>query len=74
MPEMIEAVDSCYLLFDCLALIGLAIVVYYQLVANIALFALVLTAAVSSIYRFYYLMRYKGGWCAVKSVFRFRRK
>ena len=72
MPEMIEAVDSCYLLFECLSLVALAFVVFYELVTNIALFALILTAFVSVAYRFYYLMRYMGGMDKIKNLFRRR--
>lgn len=59
MPEMIEAVDSCFLLFECLTLVALAVVIFYQLTTTIALIALLLTAAVSSLYRLYYAVRYK---------------
>ena len=70
MPEMIDAVDSCYMLFECLTLGTLAFVVFYQLATNIALFALILTAIVSVAYRLYYLMRYKGGMDKIKGLFR----
>ena len=55
MPEMVGAVDSCYMLFECLSLAGLSLVVFYALIANISLFALILTAAVSVGYKTYRL-------------------
>lgn len=58
MPEMVDAVDSCYMLFECLTLVGLAVVVFsgnIDLIANISLFALILTAAVSLGYKTYRL-------------------
>ena len=59
MPELINAVDSCFMLFECLAIATFTFVMYYNLAASIALFALILTAAVSFMYRVYYLIRYK---------------
>lgn len=70
LPEMIEAVDSCYILFECLTLVALAIVVFYQLVTSIALFALILTAGVSVLYKIYYYLRHKGGIDKIKNLFR----
>jgi hypothetical protein len=55
MPEIIDAVDSCYVLFECLSLVGLSFVVFYALIANISLFALILTAVVSVGYKTYRL-------------------
>ena len=53
MPEMINAVDSCYMLFECLALVAFTFIIFSQLVSNIALFALLLTSAVSVAYKAY---------------------
>ena len=72
MPEMIDAVDSCYRLFECLMLIGLALIMFYDLVANIALFALLLTSAVSVLYKTYYLCRYYRLGERIKNLFRRR--
>ena len=58
MPEIIEAVDSCFLLFECLSLAMLTFLVVYELASNIALFALMLTAIVSVAYKLFYLYRY----------------
>ena len=70
MPEMIDAVDSCYVLFESLTLIALSFVVFYELTTSIALFALCLTSAVSVIYKVYFLLRNKGGWDRIKNLFR----
>ena len=70
MPEMIDAVDSCYMLFECLTLGALTFVVFYQLVTNIALFALTLTAVVSVAYKVYYILRHKKGFERIKNLFR----
>ena len=70
MPEMIDAVDSCYVLFESLTLIALAFVVFYELTTSIALFALTLTAVVSVTYKVYFILRNKGGWDKIKNYFR----
>ena len=57
MPEMVDAVDACFMMFECLALIGFAIIVLYALVADIALFALMLTAIASVAYKLFYVFR-----------------
>jgi len=76
MPEMIDAVDTCYLLFECFLLISLTFVIFSQLVTNIALFALLLTSAVSVIYKLYYLVKYNDILGKIKNFFAklFRRK
>ncbi|MBO5954417.1 MAG: hypothetical protein J6Q13_00430 [Clostridia bacterium] len=58
MPEMISAVDTCYMLFECLLLVGLTFIIFSSLISNIALFALLLTAGVSVAYKLYHLVRY----------------
>ncbi len=73
MPEMIDAVDSCYMLFECLTMATLSFVVFYQLATNIALFALMLTAAVSIAYKLYFVLRHKNGIDRIRNLFR-RRK
>lgn len=71
-PEMINAVDSCYMLFECLMLIGMTFVVVNSLVTNIALFALILTSVVSIAYKVYYILKFEGGIDKIKSLFRRR--
>lgn len=70
MPEMVDAVDTCFMLFECLTLASLSFVVFYQLVTNIALFALLLTAIVSVAYKLYFLCRTYDVWGKIKSLFR----
>ncbi|MBR4998795.1 MAG: hypothetical protein IKY10_02835 [Clostridia bacterium] len=70
MPEIIDAVDSCYTLFECAILITLTFVVFYELATSIALFALVLTSVVSVLYKAYFLLRHKGGFDRIKNLFR----
>jgi len=69
-PEIIDAVDSCYVLFECLTFATLTFVVFYQLATNIALFSLVLTAAVSVAYKIYHIVRYKDVISKIKNLFR----
>ena len=54
------------------AAIGLTFVIFYDLVANIALFALLLTSAVSVLYKVYYLCRYYRVGERIKNLFRRR--
>lgn len=72
MPEMVNAVDSCNILFECLLLVALTFVAFYQLVTEIALFAIVLTSAVSVLYKLYYICKYHGVWDKIKGLFRKR--
>ncbi len=76
MPEMIDAVDTCYMLFEGLTLAGLTFVMFYGLITDIALFALVLTALVSVGYRLFYLYRQYDVTNKIKTLFArlFRRK
>ena len=76
MPEMIDAVDNCYMLFECLTLAGLTFVVFYSLITDIALFALMLTALVSVGYRLFYLYRQYDVTNKIKTFFArlFRRR
>ena len=76
MPEMIDAVDTCYMLFECFLLIALTFVIFSQLVTNIALFALLLTAGVSVAYKTYYVVKYNDIIGKTKTFFAklFRRK
>ncbi len=70
LPEMINAVDSCFILFECLLLVGLSFVVFNNLITNIALFALLLTTTVSVLYKLYYLARYYNVFDRIKNTFR----
>lgn len=76
LPEMIDAVDVCFMLFECLLLVGLSFVIFSTLVSNIALFALLLTSGVSVAYKVYYLIRNYDVITTVKTFFAklFRRR
>ena len=58
MPDFIDAVDYCYMLFVVLTLISFTFVVFHTLVARIGLFAVLLTTVVSVCYKIYYSFRY----------------
>ena len=73
MPEMIEAVDTCFMLFTCLLLVGLTFVIFHELVTTVALFTLLLTAVVSVGYKVYYAIRYIGVIGKIKNAFRRKR-
>lgn len=70
MPEFVDAVDYCYMLFECLTLVAFTFLLYYSLVTNIGLVAIILTAGVSVCYKVYYTFRYT----KVNDIFKFRRK
>ena len=58
MPEMIQAVDTCHMMFEYLVITGFALLLYYGLINDIALFAMLLTSAVSVGYKVYYLFKH----------------
>lgn len=76
MPEMVDAVDTCYMMFECLTLIGLTFVMFYNLVTDIALFALLLTAIVSVAYKIFYIFKHYNVIGGAKDLFAkiFRRR
>lgn len=59
-PDTILAVDYCYVLFEILTLIAFTFLVFSSLVTYIGLYAILLTTAVSIIYKIYYAIRYLG--------------
>lgn len=69
MPDLIDAVDSCYVLFECLTLIGLTFVLFYDLITNIGLFALLLTSIVSVAYKLFYLYKFYDVNGKIKNLF-----
>ncbi len=69
-PEMINAVDTCFMLFECLLLATLTFVLFNILLTNIALFTLILTSGVSVAYKVYHAMRYQGVWVKLRNLFR----
>ncbi len=58
MPEFVDAVDYCYTLFECLTLLAFTFLLFYPLITNIGLVAIILTAGVSFCYKVYYTFRY----------------
>ncbi len=70
MPEFIDAVDYCYMLFEILTLVAFTFLFYYSLVTNIGLVAIILTAGVSVCYKIYYTFKYT----KLNNIFKFRRK
>ena len=70
MPELIDAVDSCFMLFECLALAAFTFVIFNQLLSNIALFALLLTSAVSVAYKTFFVIKYYDVIGKLKELFR----
>lgn len=69
LPDMIDAVDVCYMLFEMLLLVGLSFVTFSQLVTNIALTALILTSLVSVAYKLYYAIKYNNLLGKIKNLF-----
>lgn len=70
MVDMIEAVDFCHVLFEVFAIVGFAIITFYDLIANIGIFAMLLTAVVSIAYKIYYVFKHVG----IKNVIKKRKK
>ena len=58
MPDTIDAVDFCYMLFEILLILTLSIIDFYSLASNVAIFAVIITAVVSIAYKVYFLIRY----------------
>ena len=56
--DTIEAVDYCYTIFECLALVAFTFLIFFALISNIALFAIVLTSTVAVVYKIYYTLKY----------------
>lgn len=62
MPEMIDAIDYCNMLFEMLTLFAFIFVVSYSMIATIAMIAIILTGVVSIVYKLYYMVRYYDIW------------
>ena len=58
MPELIEAIDYCFVLFEILTLLAFSFAFYYIAMTNIGIFAIILTTAVSVAYKTYFLVKY----------------
>ncbi len=59
MPEIVEAIDYCFMMFECLTLVAFCFAFYNEMMANIGLFALILSAGVSFAYKVYHAIKYK---------------
>lgn len=57
LPEFVQAVDFCYMLFECIAIACFVLVAYYNIASLIAIFALILTTVVSAGYKIYNIVR-----------------
>lgn len=68
-PEMLEAVDTCFMLFECLLLIALTFIIFNDLLTTISLFTLLLTSAVSVAYKIFYWLKYEEGIKKIKNFF-----
>ena len=58
MPDYVDAIDYCYMLFESLTLIAFIVVLYDSTFLTIASYALLITALVSVIYKVYFAFRY----------------
>lgn len=56
--ETIRAVDSCFVIFECMTLACMIFLVFYAFTTNIGLFALILTGTLSIVYKVYYVFKY----------------
>lgn len=70
--DTIQAVDYCYVLFECITLIGLAIMSFFSIVTTIGLFAVLLTSVVSVAYKIFYIFKYTDFATRFKSLFKRR--
>lgn len=68
--DTIQAVDYCYTLFECLTLIGLAILCFFEMLTTIGLFAILLTSVVSVSYKIFYICKYTDFIANLKALFR----
>lgn len=68
--DTIEAVDYCYVIFECLAILAFTFTMFYNLVTNIALFAILLTAVVSVSYKVFYTFKYTNFVLTLKNLFK----
>ena len=74
MPELIDAVDACFAIFEFLALvafilISLVVVEFTSVVLNISMFALLLTSAVSVLYKLFYVFKTNDVWGKIRNFF-----
>ena len=70
MGETIEAVDFCIIIFELLTLVAFAIMNIVDQITTISLWTIVLSGAVSVIYKIYYGFRYDSWGAKIKGIFR----
>ncbi|MFQ6752415.1 MAG: hypothetical protein ACLRFL_02475 [Clostridia bacterium] len=68
--DTVRAVDSCYMIFECLTLASLIFAIFYSMTTNIGLFAILLTSVVSVGYKLYYIFKYTDVVGKIKSIFK----
>lgn len=66
----IQAMDSCYVIFDFFLLMALMFVYFYNPIASIALFAIVLTSVASLASKIWYVLKYTNLGNKIKSIFK----
>lgn len=69
MPDMINAVDLCYTMFECTALLTFAFARMSTLISNLGMFTLIITSAVSVVYKIYFAFKYTDLWNNIKKFF-----
>lgn len=69
MPEMIEAVDFCYTIFECILLLALAFARVSIIITNIAMFAVIITAVVTVAYKIFFAFKYTDLVSNIKKLF-----
>ena len=69
MAETIEAVDFCVIIFELLTLVSFALMNMVDQITTIALWTLVLSGAVSVIYKIYYGFKYDSWASKIKGIF-----
>ena len=57
LPEFVQAVDFCYMLFECIAIASFVLIVYYEIPALIGLFALIITSGIAVVYKIYAIIK-----------------
>lgn len=67
--DTIESVDFCMMVFEILTLVSFAVMAYLDNIATIALWTIILTGAVSVIYKIYYGFKYDNWLGKIKAIF-----
>lgn len=70
MPEMIQTIEVCRVLFVCLTMVSLIIVFINRLMITISLIALCLSSVILIGYKVFYLIKYTNFLSNLKNLFR----